>query len=148
MKTKSILLVVAFLLCGSTLAHAQGAKDGQEEEAIRKVVQYYFDGIANDDVESMKKAFHSKAKFFVVRYNGLEEIKLGRVYENMRDNMRRNVGKDDAPKRMLSIDQTGNAASVKVQMDYANGTQTEYLSLIKFNDGWKVVSKVLSDVEK
>jgi hypothetical protein len=145
MKTKSILLVVAFLLCGSTLAQAQGSR---EEETIRKVVQHYFDGITNDDVESMKKAFHAKAKIFVIRDEGLEEIKLERVYENMRDNMRRQVGKDDAPKRVVSIDQSGDAASVKVQMDYANGTQTEYLSLIKFNDGWKVVSKVLSGLRK
>lgn len=139
-------LMATVLLCLPVLAPAQGAKSS-DESSIRGTVQYYFDGISNNDVESMKKAFHPKAKYFVIRYGGLEEITQARVYGNMKDNLRRQVGTDNAPKRIVSVDITGDAAAVKIELDYANGTFTEYLSLVKFEEGWKIVSKVMSGAQ-
>ncbi|HEX8772933.1 MAG TPA: nuclear transport factor 2 family protein [Pyrinomonadaceae bacterium] len=140
-----LLLMTSLLLI--TPALAQESAKVSDEAAIRGVIQYYFDGISKDDVESMKKAFHPKAKYFVIRYGGLEEVSQERVYLNMKDNARRQAGKDTAPKRIVSIDLTGDAAIAKVEMDYSNGRFTEYLSLVKFDDGWKIVSKVMSGAQ-
>ena len=45
--------------------------------------------------------------------------------------------------KFAHIDITGDAAIVKIEL-YRNSRHiyTDYLSLYKFNDGWKVVSKV------
>ncbi len=148
MKRVSLLVAVTALLLLPNAAHAQQSESAKDEEAIRQVVQYYLDGITNGDIGSMKKAFHPKAKYFVIRYGGLEEISQERVYRNMRDNIRRQSEKDPAPKRVVSVDVTGEAATAKVEMDYSNGRFTEYLSLVKFADGWKVVSKVMSGAQR
>ena len=44
--------------------------------------------------------------------------------------------------KFLNVDITGSAASVKLEL-YQNGSRifTDYLSLYKFPDGWKIMSK-------
>lgn len=42
----------------------------------------------------------------------------------------------------MTIDVTGNAASVKVREGYAKSIYTDYLSLLKFRGSWKVVNKI------
>ena len=44
--------------------------------------------------------------------------------------------------RIVSVDVTGNAASVKVLEAYDNAIYTDYLSLLKWNGEWKIVNKI------
>jgi hypothetical protein len=43
---------------------------------------------------------------------------------------------------ILNIDITGNAAVVKVKIDIPKRKYSDYLSLYKFKDGWKIVNKI------
>ena len=147
MKKTYFLLTATLLLLLPASVPARQSGDAEEDAAVRQVVNYYLKGITDGDVESMKKAFHPKAKYLSMRYGDLDEIPLEQVYRNMRDNAHRQVGKDPSPKRIVSVDVRGLAATAKVEMDYSNGRLTEYLSLVKFNDGWKIVSKVSSGVQ-
>jgi hypothetical protein len=40
------------------------------------------------------------------------------------------------------VDVTGTAAVARVVLDYPNAHFTDYLSLLKINDEWKVVNKI------
>lgn len=140
------LLLVAMLLLLNLSASVAAQQSGRvkEEALIKQTVQYYFDGLDNFDVESMKKAFHPKAKWFTIRYGGLQEITLPRVYSNMRSSSRERIPRGTSRWRIVAVDVANDAASVKVEIEHAAGKITEYLSLIKFDDGWKIVSKILT----
>jgi hypothetical protein len=145
---KRILSAVVFTLLLSVCVSAQEAQPS-DDVAIRQIVQYYFDGSKNNDVSLLKKAFHPKAKSLGLAQsngNGLREIKVARTYVNIEGRKPINlIG------RIVSIDVTGRAAIVKTEVEYPEGIlnspppgvmDTEYLSLIKFGEGWRIVSRV------
>ena len=44
--------------------------------------------------------------------------------------------------KIVAVDVTGNAASVKVFEEYPKSTYTDYLSLLKLGGEWKIVNKI------
>ena len=159
MRTKSLLLAATVLISLPLLVLAQGPDRAGDETAIRQIVQYYFDAIKNNDAESLKKAFHPKAKWLNAGDTGhLWEISQERVAANLQSNARRHMPKPNATVKIVAIDITGGVASAKIETEYLTNAPpeimpklayrgariTEYLSLIKFDDGWKIVSRISS----
>ena len=145
---KMILSAVALTLLLSIGVSAQVSQTS-DDAAIRQIVQYYFDGSKNNDVALLKKAIHPSAKWLALTQsngNGLREITVARTYANIEGRKPINlVG------RIVSVDVTGKAAIVKTEVEYPEGIlngpppgvmDTEYLSLIKFGEGWRIVSRV------
>jgi putative lumazine-binding protein len=145
---KRILSAVALTLLLSVCVSAQEAQTS-DDAAIRQIVQYYFDGSRNNDVSLLRKAIHPSAKWLALAQsngNGLREIKVARTYVNIEGRNPINL-----MGRIVSIDVTGKAAIVKTEVEYPEGIlnssapgvmDTEYLSLIKFGEGWRIVSKI------
>jgi hypothetical protein len=51
--------------------------------------------------------------------------------------------KDAIAYDIINIDITGDAAAVKVEINISNQKKySDYLSLYKFKDGWKIVNKI------
>jgi hypothetical protein len=159
MRTKNLLLAATLLISLPLLVLAQEPDRARDEAAIRQIVQYYFDAMKNDDAESLKKAFHPKAKWLNAGDKGyLWEISQERVTANLQSNVRRHMPTLNATMRIVAIDITGGVASAKIETEYLinappeimpklayKGAKTaEYLSLIKFDDGWKIVSRISS----
>ena len=44
--------------------------------------------------------------------------------------------------KIVSVDITGNAASVKVREEYPISVYTDYVTLLKLGGEWKIVNKV------
>jgi hypothetical protein len=145
---KRILSPVVLILLLSVCVSAQETQTS-DDVAIRQIIQYYFDGSKNNNVSLLKKAFHPEAKSLGLAQsngNGLREIKVARTYVNIE-------GRDpiNLIGRIVSIDVTGRAALVKTEMQYPEGIldspppgviDTEYLSLLKFGEGWRIVSRI------
>ena len=159
MRTKNLLLAATLLISLPLLVLAQEPDRTKDEAAIRQIVQYYFDAMKNDDAESLKKAFHPKAKWLNAGDKGyLWEISQERVAANLQSNARRHMPKSNATMKIVTIDITGGVASAKIETEYLTngppeiltklaykrGKITEYLSLIKFDDGWKIVTRIYS----
>ena len=159
MRTKNLLLAATLLISLPLLVLAQGTDRVRDEAAIRQIVQYYFDAVNNNDADSLKKAFHPKAKWFNAGDKGyLWEISQERVAANLQHNARGHMPKSNATLKIVAIDITGGAASAKIETEYLisgppevmpklaykGAKLTEYLSLIKFDDGWKIVSRIYS----
>ncbi len=47
-----------------------------------------------------------------------------------------------------SLDITGNIASAKIREVYATSTYTDYITLLKLSDGWRIVNKVFYAAKK
>ena len=93
-----------------------------------------------NDVEKFRAAFDPGAKLFFVKRDGT----LGQLsQEDWYKGFANVAGKEEQGElQILSVDVTGNAASVKVLETYPTSTYTDYLSLLKLSGGWKIVNKI------
>lgn len=143
---KLSLLICVFAFSFSTLI-AQTAD--KEKEAIKEVIQTaYVDGLQNKgSVEDIESGFHPGFNLLGVRDNMLTKFP---IYSWVESHKKR-ISADPTPPsdeqmitcKFLDIDVTGNAAMAKIELHRNNQLLfTDYLQLYKFEEGWKVVSKI------
>jgi hypothetical protein len=130
-----LIALVVFLFISSTPASAQQV----EEAAIRETIQHYFQGHATGDGEFFRKAFHPDAKLFFIRDGKLtqwtsEEYISKASGKPAPDEVQRK-------RKIDSIDISGNAAIVKITLDYPKVVFTDYMSMLKIGGQWKIVNK-------
>lgn len=121
----------------------------QDKEAIKKVIQSaYIDGLQNQgDIETIEKGFHPGFNLLVFRDNMVSEFPIYNWIEIT--NKRKEANPEGMPEDKKTtcefemIDVTGTAAMAKINL-YKEGKHiyTDYLSLYKFQDGWKIVGKI------
>ncbi len=145
---KSVLLssifVFALLLVGINATEYVS----NEEEAVKEVIMNgYVHGAFNElNPEAMAETFHKDFAIFSV--NG-EEIGRYPISNWIESTKKRKESADFDPENNVweaeftNISVTGNAASVELKL-HRKGKHvfTDYLSLLKFESGWKVVAKV------
>ena len=110
----------------------------QDEAAVRAAVQHYLDGHATGDGAHMRIAFHPEAKLFFIRNGAFTQ----RTSEDYIAGFSGQPASDEAQRRRRidDVDVTGTAAVARVVLDYPNALFTDYLSLLKIGDEWKVVN--------
>jgi len=137
----TVAILVA-LLSAPVFLRAQG---GQDDEAIKALVQTaYVDGLMNlGDLEKTRAGFHPD---FVLL--GLQDGKLTRfpIADWIASAEKRKAQGQKPPLvicKFVQVDVTGNAAAVKLEL-HREGKHifTDYLSLYRFPDGWKIVGKI------
>ncbi len=125
------------------------ASTNPEEEAVKKViVDAYFKGNFNEaDSSAMAKGFHPEFAFYYPEAKGtlgkmpIKEWK--NIVAKRRADPVRYAQRTDWVCEIKSIDLTGHAASVKVEIrNKGKLTYTDYLQLLKFDIGWRIVGKV------
>jgi SAM-dependent methyltransferase len=127
---------------------AQGlAVDGAAEKtAIVKLIEEYYVGAANNliDVEKVKKGFHEKFTWQLVHGGRMFVwgMKQWRVMLE-RDKWLRPEWKNRTTAQIEVVGLAGDAAVARVEI-YNNKIHdaTDFLSLCKFKDGWKVTNKI------
>jgi len=134
---RCLLLLVSLVLVCSLNANSQ---TNNEEAAVRETVNHYLHGLKFNDVEGLKKAFHPEAKLFWMK----RDKTLGQLtQEDWYKGFANSAGQEEkGDLQITSVDITGNAASVKVVEVDEKSRYTDYLSLLKFADGWKIVNKI------
>jgi hypothetical protein len=131
-----LLTVIALAFVGPAPALAQKS---EEEAAVRAAIQHYFDGHATGQGEHYRKVFHPDAKLFFIRE--------GKVTQwTAEEYISRAPGKpaeDEAQRKRTidSVDITGNAAFVKLTLDYPKVVFTDYMSMLKVDGRWVIVNK-------
>jgi len=137
------------ILCVVLLVSFSGMLEGGEGcDAVSKVIKSaYFNGAFNDlDTESMKKGFHPDFAIFSAKGTELGKYPIDTWIKGI-EKKKSDPGFD--PKKaimeckIVKLDITGGCASAKVEI-FKKGTLifTDYISLLKFDDGWKIVAKV------
>ena len=148
MRSKTALFLVLIL---SVCAMAASQEKTDPADEVRAVVEdSYINGAFNAlDPDAMKRGFHPD--FAIFSADG-EKIKRYPIGEWVSGVARRKAdpGFDPANNvwkhKLPIIDVTGGAAFVKVELS-RNGTlvYTDYLSLLKFDSGWRIVAKVYQE---
>lgn len=148
MKTRISVLSTAVALVAAFAINATIKKD-HNHEAIKEVLKTgYIHGAFNElNPEAMKETFHEDFAIFspgkegkINRYpiaNWVEGTKKRKADPNF------DPEKNKWEHKFVRVDVTGNAAHVELELS-RNGklVYTDYLSLLKFDDQWKVVAKV------
>ncbi|HEX8652252.1 MAG TPA: nuclear transport factor 2 family protein [Pyrinomonadaceae bacterium] len=110
-----------------------------EEMAVRETIENYFRGHATGNGEYFKKAFHPEARLFWIRDRQVA-LRTSADYINGASGK---PAPDEArrKRRIESIDITGNAAIVKVALDYPDAHIIDYMSMLKVDGAWKIINK-------
>jgi hypothetical protein len=137
MRMKKTILLLAAALAAPALA-----ADG-DAEAVKAVVKSaYVDGVhAKGDVALMRAGFHPAFRMLALRDGAVSPVTLdewaGRI-----EKADRAAPRPEIRHEFTNVDVTGDAAVVRLEL-YRGGKHafTDYLSLYRFPDGWKIVSK-------
>ena len=145
MRSLTTLFLVLNLSVGAS-AMAQDKTNPADE--VRAVVEAsYINGAFNAlDPDAMKSGFHPD--FAIFSADG-EKIKKYPIGEWVAGVTKKKASPDFDPAdnvwehKLPIVEVTGAAAAVKVEL-YRNGTlvYTDYLSLLEFDSGWRIVAKV------
>jgi len=141
------LLLSFLLLVATTMLWAQDT-DAQKE-AIKSVIQSsYVDGLQNKgDVEVIREGFHPGFNLLGVRQNSLTKYPIYSWVESFKKRMLADSNPPSEEQMITSkyllIDVTGNAAMAKIELWRQDKRLfTDYLQLYKFEEGWRIVSKI------
>lgn len=140
MKVSRVFLLLSLCLSGWIMA------GDAEEAAVREaVLNAYVNGTQLGNTEAMAKGFHQEFEMFIpskedsVRKMTRDEW-IKRIEDGKKKNPDRVRPKVHADFPMVKV--TGNAAIIQVEL-YFNDVHafTDFISLYKFSDGWKIVAK-------
>lgn len=145
---KPIALALS-VLAGLAPSVAVGADQGDDDYAIRVVLQHYIDGVRQGDPEEMRKAFHDDATIFGwFNPNPRETTNFQLVSGSIEAlyDLTESLGPAPTLKADIArIDVTGSAANARVELrDWLGIDYTDFLNLLKTEQGWKVTSKVFN----
>jgi len=146
MKKRYLIALIALLPAMAFTIHS--VNTASEKEAVEQLIlDSYVHGAFNElNPDAMLTGFHPDFAIFSADGEKLGRYEIETWAEGVRK--RKNDPKFDASKNVwehnfASVDVTGNVAAVKVELS-SDGKHiyTDYLSLIKFDSGWKIVAKV------
>ncbi len=145
MKALSRILATGMLLALISVTALAAPPD--ESADVKAVVQSaYVEGVhAKGDAALMRQGFHPDFRMLVLRDGKMSAVTLeewiGRLEARNKENP--NAAKPAIKSEYPLVDVTGNAAVVRVELSRdGKHTFTDYLSLYKFPEGWKIVGKI------
>ena len=112
--------------------------------SILDAVKLYYDGHHYGDLEKLKKVFHPNC--YVVGHfdGGLEYLLRDAYLDWMKDQETPAALGHPYAINVISVDVAGTAATVKVDDEYLGYRYTDYLSMIKMENGWVIVNKAFN----
>lgn len=127
------ILALGLLLATASPTLAQSS----DFEDIETTVSYYLDGGTTNDFELLSRAFHPSATMRWIGRDGYTDVN---AVDYFREIMRPGPPQNRET-RVVSIDVSGNAASAILEIDYPTFTFVDYMTLLKIEGEWKIVSK-------
>lgn len=141
-KAVSFVLGLTLVLSAATLIHAG---ENAEETAIRQLVQTaYVDGLMNlKDLDKTRAGFHPDFVLLGLRDGKLTRLPIADWIAWSEKRKKEGAKSPVTAIRSINIDITETAAAVRLELDCdGKPTYTDYLSLYRFADGWKIVGKI------
>ena len=136
---KGILTVAAALVMPVFASGADG-----DVEAIKSVVKAaYVDGVhAKPSAAAMRAGFHPAFRMLVLKDGAISGVTLDEWAGRIEMGAAFCGTRPDVRHEFTTVDVTGDAAVVRLEL-YRGGKHafTDFLSLYRFPDGWKIVSK-------
>ena len=113
-----------------------------DRSTVEAVVQYYFDGVYEGDVDKLAAIFHPTADLRSVEKGRLKVISMPDWLDYFRK--RPSAKAEGKPREdfIVTIDRSDEStACIKVRCQLPPLYFTDYLVAMKLGDGWQIVSK-------
>jgi hypothetical protein len=138
-----VFAAIALIFAGTRLPVLAQSSDDAE---VRQAIEHYLLGHATGDGAHFRQVFHPQSRLFWIRDGQLatrtsDEYIAGASGKPADDESQRK-------RRISSIDITGNAAMVKVELDYPRAKFTDYMSMLKIDGKWQIVNKTFVAEQK
>ena len=135
-----MLLTITAVLALSLSAPAQTART--DDALIQETLLNYLEGGTNGDTTRLIKAFHPSASMKLV------DFKTGQFRDvpiaDYLNNARKTAGqKSERTTRIVRYEYAGTAAQARVEIDYPTFRFIDFFNLLKINNEWKIVSKIV-----
>lgn len=148
-KTQIILLAIALVAVSSFAFKASEATDEAAVEEVKTLVlESYVNGAFNElNAEAMRKGFHEDFAIYSPKGEAISKYPIkvwaDGVAKRKAGDYDPNNPKNKWKHNFAMVDVTGNAAQVKIELhNQGKHVYTDYLSLLKFDSGWRIVAKV------
>ncbi|MFT5164797.1 MAG: hypothetical protein ACI8P3_000020 [Saprospiraceae bacterium] len=147
---KKIFLYAGVLFLGLTVFAFTNKEhhDSDTEKAVKELIlKSYVNGAFNGlDPEAMQKGFHPDFAIFSAKGENIGKYPIASWVAGTKKS--KNDPKFDPAKNIwthnfVSVDVTGGSAAVKIELSHdGKHVYTDYLSLLEFDSGWRIVAKV------
>jgi len=118
-------------------------------DEIRSTIQSYFDGLYHADIEKMQRAFHPCCHLYSVIEGSIQDESAPDWFQRIQNRPSPATQGARRRDRIVFIAFNGpGCALVKVQVQAPSGRYSDYLSMLKFNEGWRIVAKVFAPYEE
>jgi len=118
-----------------------------ETAAIEALAQDYFLGMYEGDVERLRRIFHPQCWLFGENRNGSHEFPLSGFLDQIASEPVPKTEGEPFDMCVVSIDRTGSVAVVKVEVRYQGRRYTDYLTLQKAANCWRIVGKLFFSLD-
>lgn len=109
--------------------------------AIHRIVQLYFEGMHQGDAAKLREAFHPTARIQGVRGEEQRALSCDQFADYVGGVGSRPAAGEPYDMHIVSIDRAGRAAIAKVAILWNERRYTDYLAMIKRDDGWSISEK-------
>ena len=110
-------------------------------------LELFFDGFYEGDVEKLERIFHPSCHLFSAADGPLIDDDMGTVYEHVTTRLSPKSRNQPRYDRIISIDISApESAHAKVQIAFGDRFFTDYLSLLKIDGQWRIISKTFTYV--
>lgn len=112
-------------------------------DAVARVLTVYFDGLYNSDTSALSRVFHPRAHYVCATDGVLQYMAMAEYFpivDARRSPASRSEARND---RIISIEFAGPVtAFAKVECSIGAKFFTDFLTLIRVDDEWRIISKV------
>lgn len=146
MKTVPVTVLALVAVCTSLSAQSVSAIEA-EEDAVKSVIETaYIEGIHNErDVEKIMSGFHPDFNMLSFRDDAINPVSIQQWIQGIERSLERNSNPPEVPVRpeFAAVEVSGNAAVARIEVYRGERhLYTDFMSLYKFEDGWKIVNKI------
>ncbi len=140
MKISKIILFLFFISVSIVSVKAQS-----EDEAVKMCVNNYLDGVSKGDGAKLNQAFHPTAMLRTVSATGaIQDIPVAKFVASMPAG---GISTKGGSTKMVSYSYVGVSALATVELIFGDFKYIDLLSMLKFGNEWKIVSRVFSRAE-
>ena len=116
-------------------------------DEIARALDAYFDGFYEGDIEKLEQIFHPAAHLYSAADGPLQDDPMEAVYARVRGRTPPAAQRQKRQDRILTIDRSGpEAALAKVQLAIGPKLFTDYLTLLRLDGRWRIISKAYTYV--
>jgi hypothetical protein len=119
-----------------------GDRTDPEAAAIEALVQDYFLGMYEGDVGRLRRIFHPRCWLFGENPRGSHAFPVAGFIDQIASEPVPEAEGEPFDMHLVSTDRTGSVAVAKVSVRYQGRRFTDYLTLQKAADGWRIVGKL------